>query len=160
MQDKSRKKQELSLYSWNVRSLRARFFDMYALIDETNPHILCLSEVKLSPNEHINIYNYNIHINARNSHGGGTAILIRKDIIHEVPSCENFIAYCKENNVDIAIVFLNLTENRKIFIITIYSPPRSGSGRTVNDFWEEFFSFCLNLGEVIIVGDFNGHADL
>lgn len=113
----------------------------------------------LNSGEAIQIFNYIIST-ARNNHGGGSVILIRKDVNFGTPFFPNFITLCNDNGVNISIIYIYLNNNKKLYITSFYSPPRSTTNHTEPGFWEDTFQFFIGLGNIIITRDFNGHADL
>lgn len=77
----------LKIITWNVNSVRskAKQEEVRYLLSERKPDLLLLSETKLNDSNFVQFPRYEIYRNDRLSDGGGgTAILIRENIEHEV----------------------------------------------------------------------------
>lgn len=151
---------QINIITRNVRSIETRLIDIYAFINTYNSQKICLSEIMLNPSDFIRITNYQIIFKARNSHGGGSAILVRNDVVFATPSYPNFIIQCSNNGIDVTIIYIKLQNEQNLYITSIYNPPSNGTNHTESGYWEDTFNFLTGLGEIIITGDFNGHAEL
>lgn len=80
-------RQDLKIIIWNVNSVRgkAKQEEVRCLLSERRPHLLLLSETKLGENNFVQFPQYKVYRNDRlTDRGGGTAVLIREDVKHEV----------------------------------------------------------------------------
>lgn len=80
-------REDLKIITWNVNSVRskAKQEQVRYLLSERKPDLLLLSETTLNDSNFVQFPRYKIYRNDRLSDGGGgTAILIRENIKHEV----------------------------------------------------------------------------
>lgn len=117
----------------------------------------CLSETCLDPNRCIPFRNHHLVHKARNRQGGGSGILIRKNLDFDAVSNRRITELGNQHNVDISIIKINVHPRRSTHIISLYNPPRRTS-RTTPAFWRNFFTLCSRFGNVIVCGDFNAHS--
>lgn len=150
----------LKIISWNLRSFSSRVDDLYSLISEHFPHVLCLSEIRLDASDVITIRGYRSFSSPRDKRRGGSAILVRCDVAACEEPCKQIKISCKNNGIDLSTIRCSLAKSHSLVVASLYSPPRSSGNYTEYGFWEEFFAAFSGLGPVIISGDFNGHAGL
>lgn len=112
-------REDLKIIAWNVNSIRskAKQEEVRYLLSEQKPHLLLLSETKLNDGNFVHFPQYKIYRNDRLSDGGGgTAILIREPIKHEVvntPLLKASEATC---------VKLSLSNSKSIIVNSFYCP--------------------------------------
>lgn len=147
------------IIQWNCWSIFQRFNDLAFLEEEFHPEFFCLSESKLFDSSFFSLPNYNIVAHNRDRHAGGTAILIKKNIKYNVISISSF-ADAIQKNIDIICIEVELTNNNKLTLYSLYSPPRSANCYTPDLLWQTIFNSCSGHNNVIICGDFNGHHTL
>ena len=118
----------LSILQLNVNSLisRKKRHEMEIFLSTNKPHIVLLNETKLKAKNSVNFRDYTFHRNDRilNS-GGGTGILIKKNISHSVVSTPN-----KINSLETTIIKIEHS-GRQIIIVAAYFTP-SNANRTIN----------------------------
>lgn len=149
----------MKVIHWNCRSAAQRIGELAVLEREIDPDIVCLSETKFGDLCNFSMLNYSIICCNRNSRGGGTAILIKKNIRfqHVIPECH---AKAKDNNVDVVCCLILLRDDRRLKIVSIYSPPRRSGSFTEASFWNSIFHSFLDDSDLLICGDLNGHHTL
>lgn len=113
---------KLSIASINVNSIQTNY-RRYELLEFTKKYkhdIVLLNETKLTQHHKIAFKKYNIYKTDRpkSKQGGGTAIMVKKDIVHEL------ITYPSSKNNKIlehTIIKIKTTNNRNIYIISAYA---------------------------------------
>lgn len=148
------------IVSWNVRSINARMNDLYSLISDFCPHIICMSEIMLDPSDIIKVNNYRAVICPRNRRGGGSAILCRSDVSVSQVFMQDVFDLCRANEVELVTVSCRVLGCTDFLISSLYSPPRSSGGGTDLQFWDSLFSSLYHRGRGLVTGDFNGHSGL
>ena len=141
----------INILQWNIRSLTKNKPELQKTIDETNPHILCLTETLLKPqNQNLNFKGFDFIRKDRNArNGGGVAILIRKELNYKVIPLPDY----RNGNMECLAVTVHF-KNSPIDILTCYSPPGQ-----LNETELEHYSNILH-NKPIICGDFNArHAE-
>jgi hypothetical protein len=112
-------REDLKIIAWNVNSIRskAKQEEVRYLLTERKPHLVLLSETKLNDSNFVQFPQYKIYRNDRLSDGGGgTAILIREPIKHEVvntPLLKASEATC---------VKLSLSNSKSMIVNSFYCP--------------------------------------
>lgn len=112
-------REDLKIIAWNVNSIRSKVKqeEVRYLLSEQKPHLLLLSETKLNGSNFVQFPQYKIYRNDRLSDGGGgTAILIREHIKHEVvntPLLKASEATC---------VKLSLSNSKSMIVNSFYCP--------------------------------------
>lgn len=148
----------MKILSWNVNGLRAVLKkDFYKIIEEQNPDIVCLQEIKLSSPEQVKMEfeDYDCYWNCATEKKGysGTAIFSKIKPI-SITNNLNIEEHDKEGRV---ITF----ELEDYYLITVYTP---NVGRTLarmdyRQKWDaDFLTFIKKLEEkkpVIFCGDLN-----
>lgn len=72
------------IVQWNCRSLHQRTGDLASIIEQCRPDIICLSETWMDETFRISFPGFSFALCNRNRHGGGVAIMIRRDIHFQV----------------------------------------------------------------------------
>lgn len=115
---------KIKIISVNVNSIikNQRRASLFGFINKHKPDIVLINETKLSKNHVLRFEKYNVLRNDRNDKhpGGGTAIIIRKDIKYntiEVSVNKNE----KEKVLEYTITHLALKENKNLYIISAYA---------------------------------------
>ena len=156
----------LTITSWNVRSINKATPYINELLNYHNSDVLCISEHRLYEHE---LYKLNEIANgydvvAKSSHDlneynqsrkpghCGIALFYRKSLSHRIKSVEvNSDRIC-------AIEVVGAYDNRSLFIINVYLPHQSC---TISNFKEhvdilhELIIKCQIHGEIVIIGDTN-----
>ena len=113
----------LKIYHQNVRSLRWKTHELVSHLYPDLPHILCLTEHHLNTMEltHVTLENYTIGAQFCRSHfeKGGVVMYI-----HNTLKSTNIdlSTYCKEKDIEIYAVKLNLNDT-PVSVITVYRSP-------------------------------------
>ena len=137
-------REDIKIIAWNVNSVRSKVKqeEVRYLLSERKPHLLLLSETKLNDSNFVQFPQYKIYRNDRLSDGGGgTAILIRENIKHDVvntPLLKASEATC---------VKLSLNNSKSIIVNSFYSPKN-----LLRDDLSKLMSLHSN---VFMGGDFN-----
>ena len=148
---------ELKIAAINVNSLIAhsRRLETYEFIKKNNLDVLLLSETKLSNRYNVQFTEYNIIRTDRpdSLKGGGTAIIIKKNIPHQ----QVFTPSSLRNEVlEYTIIKIPLHQNKILFVISIYAnnKEKASFSNELNNLFEK-----LNLNSdrnfFILAGDFN-----
>lgn len=147
-----------NIMQWNCRSIFARYNEICYILEEEKVDVACLSETCLDNNNPIQFNNFNLIHKARDRRGGGSGILIRKNLDFSIPTNGRLHDLCAQDNVDFTLINLKLNTGISLNIISIYNPPSKSTTCGRPDFWNKFMSLCSRLDNVIICGDFNGHS--
>ena len=159
---------ELSIMSWNMRSLNLAKHYINDMVNKYDFDILCLSEHRLFQCE---LYKLGL-INAGYKYDGksskdlkcrdqnvkrghcGVAILWKQTLVHRVKVMKiNSDRMC-------GIEILNVINGKSLYIIRVYLPQQ---GCKISSYVEEIetltatLSICKLSGEVLIIGDTNAH---
>ena len=147
------------MLSINTNSIAAQYrrYNLLDTIKKYNPDITLINETKLNKNHKLAFKDYNMIRNDRESawNGGGTAILIRKNIIFEIINIK------KLKLIETSIIKLKLNNTQNLFIICAYAPPGSHNKFT-SDLNTIFTNLKLNNTDnwYILAGDLNAkHSD-
>lgn len=136
--------EHINILSWNAQSIanNTKTLELEMLLRDNNVHIACIQETYLKPDTKIYLDNYRIYRNDRLIHGGGVAIVIRRDIQHKLINMRDtkFI-----ENISVAV---NLN-HRDIIITSAYSP------RHTAHFVHDIGLLSYDGKETIILGDLN-----
>lgn len=108
------------------------------------PHIVCLQETFANHNTKIYIPNFTIRRIDRGSHGGGVAVLIRRDIFHR------YHRQFKLNSIETCTIELTV-RNKQILLTSAYAPDTA----PVNVFSAEIRTLFNGDTEHFVIGDFN-----
>lgn len=138
-----------SLIQWNCRGLIKNLDDIYEILSERNPDIMCLQETHLNPKQTNFLRHYTVFRKDRDGcthSSGGVAIVVKKSIAcHLVNLQTNLEAVAIR-----AIIFGGL-----MTICSVYIRPEYNLVAT------EFESLVDQLPPpFILVGDFNAHHEL
>ena len=140
----------VSIIQWNCRGLKANFEEIQHLICSYNPQVMCLQETHLKDTDTIkfkgfNIYNYTSVSPVDGRPIGGSSILVKKGIPHEVFKLET----------SLQAVAVQVTLHRTLTICSLYVPPRS----VIKS--EDLDSLVTELtGPYLLLGDLNAHSTL
>lgn len=133
----------ISLITMNVNSLvsDAKQVELKSFLTKYRPHLVLLSETKLSSRHRISLPNYNVYRNDRDSDGGGgNATLVRIDLKHEVINTPVLLSS------EATCITLNL-HNTKLTVVSFYCPSK---------LQKQDLSSLLQLdSNIVISGDFN-----
>ncbi len=150
----------MKIISWNVNGLRSclkkNFFDV---IDEENPDILCLQEIKAShidiESELKNLKNYEIYINSAARKGYSGVAVFSKVKPNFVSKKIDILKY----DVEGRILRLDFDD---FILFNVYFPNGGMNEDRLNyklDFYRDFFEICNKLKNsgknLVICGDYN-----
>lgn len=136
---------QLKVSFWNAQGINSlhKRLQLELFLERENIDILLLVETFLKQQNNMELRNFVIHRNDRETHAhGGVAIAVRKSIIHKVlsPHNTNFI-----ENLAIEVTINNI----RTIITSAYSPHSS------NHFGNDEKLLTSLSGEYLIFGDFN-----
>lgn len=146
---------KLKLISANINSLvsNSKRIALTLLLNKTNPDIILLNETKLNNKHTMYFKSYKIIRNDRRNaiNGGGTAIIIRKNIKYETIHINT-----KTEVLETTAIRLDTTDNNKLILVAIYA--KRGPNAKFREELEKIFDE-LNLSQqtnyYILAGDFN-----
>jgi len=136
------------IIQWNCRGLKANFAELQRLTAVLNPLAYCIQETHLSPNDPLTVKNFKIfNVSGPNVQrpSGGSAILVKKDIIHSHIVLDT----------QIQAIAVRITFHRVITLCSIYIPP----SEVITT--QELDKLVAQLPTpFILMGDFNSHNPL
>lgn len=154
---------ELKIIHINVNSLIkiSRRYELDKFIKSNNPDIVLLNETKLNNKHKLFFENFILVRSDRkgDKRGGGTAILVRKEIKFNSIS-NNVIASFKY--LETCIIKIHTDSNNLIYIISAYYPPGNNDNSLKSELQKLFESLNLenHNNYYILVGDLNcKHTD-
>ena len=97
------------------------------------------------------MFNYNIITRYRNRHGGGVALMIKKNL--------NFSKIDSLNDLEFEITGAKIKlHNSVINVITFYLPPDNQKNKNRNQFSTDLFNMLDKYKPYILLGDLNCHS--
>lgn len=147
----------INILSWNARSVRNKKEELFSFLMSQNVHICLLSETWL--NKNITIKNkefYCYRKDRNNTNGGGVAILIRKNIKHEIiPNVNTDVI----ENIGLKVF---TTSGDYIKIYACYFPGGSAGPENTKKrkFCSDIRKLSCNNSKYLLGGDFNGRHSL
>ena len=138
--------QNLSILSWNSRSLYSNLAEFKIYLYVNKPHLACICETWLKESREPCFVGYSPYFKHRTDRlGGGLLILVRNDLC----VIEKQLNIFQNGNLEIQAV--SLYGKEKIDVFNLYNPSRPVTK-------EEFMFYFNQLNtNSIVVGDFNGH---
>lgn len=142
------KKKRNTILQWNCRGIKANYNEILILLSLLTPQIICLQETKLGQSDDVTFRNYTsynyINKDCQKASGGST-ILIKSDIAHNVIDL----------HTNLQAIAVKASLNKTITICSVYIPPNFAL--TQND----LENLLLQLPRpFMLLGDFNGHSQL
>ena len=144
------KPERLKFMHFNCNSIRNKVDHIQKFLDKEKPDALSLNEIKcnqVEANYLLRFEGYLPYFKARDSNGGGVALLIREDLEHNEL---DFLNECPEEVVGIKIILKNTTIN----LFSLYNAPnkviRNGLLATIKN----------NAKNFVIAGDLNAKTPL
>ena len=140
-----------TILQWNARGLRCNRRDFDILIGEHQPDVICLQETKLEhfpPLSHYRCANYDGYCKSQRRNPdqlpcGGVLIYIKKGLYHRVIQVDSHLQ---------AIAVQVTLGGTPITILSVYIP--GNNHLTTRD----LSNLIRNIrGQILIMGDFNGH---
>lgn len=137
----------LKIVSWNACSIIGKKLELQEFIEENNVDIVLLSETWLHNGLQLKIPNYKIYRNDRqNRPGGGTAILIKSKIKHDLFSTPDLV------HLECTIIQIYVANIGPVKVIAAYLPPN------VPFLPNEFDSVLNTNSPLILAGDLNSKS--
>lgn len=133
------------IIQWNCRGLKTNFAELQHLNSVFNPLAYCIQETHLSPNDALTFKGFNmISICGPNIQrpSGGSAILVRNDIIHSQVVLDT----------QLQATAVQLTLHKTITICSIYIPPHEA---VIPQELDKLISQLPT--SFLLMGDFNSH---
>lgn len=132
-----------SILTWNANSLRKRKDELVQFLHDNNVGVVLVQETLLKPGMSFQIPNYSLYRNDRERRrGGGTAILVKKDIPHlQIPTPT--LSALEATMIQIKTPEFNFS------IISLYIPARA------ENLTEDLQKLASISGPIFIAGDFN-----
>ena len=136
------------IIQWNCRGIRSKAENLKVLCRENNPKVICLQETKLGQNDFNAGMNYSVYKSPPlicERAKGGTAIIVSKNVQHEVVNI----------STSLQAVAVRVVLDKSITVCSLYLPP----------------DLCFNTTDLqnlisqlpspfLLLGDFNSHNPL
>ena len=143
------------MYYNNIRGVNSKITSLKDIVNEINPHVICLNETHLDKDENIQIDNYEFINNSNKKGKGGVSIGIRKDILH-------FCSEITRDTQEYETIWIKITNNKNINIRlgNIYAPQENKTKKkTIEKMYENIASNRIEAEKenenFMVVGDFN-----
>ncbi|GFQ93255.1 putative RNA-directed DNA polymerase from transposon X-element [Trichonephila clavata] len=130
------------LVSWNANGIRSRVEEFREIITEWNPDIINLQETHIQACHHLSFPNYNIYRTDRTFRGGGTAILIKRNIPHHEVKITN-------PSFELTAIQIVRPNSHPITVISAYRSPLKPI------LIQDLHSLFRNHDYVLVAGDLN-----
>ncbi|GFQ98199.1 putative RNA-directed DNA polymerase from transposon X-element [Trichonephila clavata] len=134
--------QNLTLVSWNANGIRSRVEEFREFITEWNPDIINLQETHIQACHHLSFPNYNIYRTDRTFRGGGTAILIKRNIPHHEVKITN-------PSFELTAIQIVRPNSQPITVISAYRSP------TKPILIQDLHLLFRNHDYILVAGDLN-----
>lgn len=131
----------LNILTWNANCISTKKIELTHFLTTHRIDVALIQETHLKPSNKLYIPNYKCYRRDRNTRGGGTAILIKQNIQHNVLPDPNTIQL-EANGIEIT------TKHGKINIYSVYHPPQ-------NILQISDIELMLSNTATILAGDFN-----
>ena len=137
----------VKIVTWNARSIGNKLGNLKLLIYAEKPHVVLIQETWHTDNKNDpSFINYQCYWNNRESEGGGTAILIRSDVV----AVEKLLNKYMGGKLEIQCVRIK-TSRGWMSILNIYNPNQIIDTNEYTHYFEQ-------MGTIkIVAGDFNSH---
>lgn len=103
--------------NWNARSIKNKTHELEEELKTNNIDIVAITETHLDKKHKLKIKGYDIYRKDRNSDGGGSAVLIKKNIKHE-----EFILTGVRTEINAMCVKV-YTDTTPLYFVSVYIPP-------------------------------------
>lgn len=146
---------ELKIINWNAHSISNKKLELEQLIHYIQPHIICITETWLRPNQPFNVHGYYVHRKDRLiGRGGGVAILIENTVVTSALGISLSDPADLQESEFVGINVHTLTGTLEL--VLVYSPLNSNPEVET---WQELLTKTQNNNtNRIICGDFNAHS--
>lgn len=134
----------LNILSWNAQSIanQSKKVELGLLLKHYQIDIACIQETYLNSSSKIYMEDYKIYRSDRDSHGGGVAILVQKNIQHRAAGTID--------TVSVENISIEVTIGHRILIVTsAYNP------QPTPHFKDDLVRLSQAPSEIIILGDLN-----
>lgn len=84
--------------------------------------MLCLSEVRLSALDDVNVRGYRAFPSPRDKRGGGSVVLVRNEVDAVEVSCQDIKTMCAINDINLSVVRCRLVGEPSVVIASLYNP--------------------------------------
>lgn len=137
----------LNIMSWNANSVRNKQAELHDVLSKYDIDVALLQETFLKSSHRYSIPGYVVYRNDRTpGSGGGTAVLVRKNITH------NVLPSSRLNNIEHTSIQIE-TSSDPIKVTSLYRKCSTHQP-------DEFLSLVADNSPYIIGGDFNAHHPL
>lgn len=136
------------MFNWNIRGINTpgRQLELKRAIEQHKPHIITLQETFLNITSKFYVDQYRIHRNDRlNAHGGGVAILVRRDVPHRSTNISTLKPF------ELCSVAISVN-GRKVTISSLYTPRHTPT-------FKRNIARLLTIPDHFLFGDFNARHD-
>ena len=147
----------INIFNQNIRGLRSKSKELIHSfeIDNTDPHILCLSENHMKEQEVLHLKSEGCTLESsfcqKHLQTGSVWIFARKDMnVNKIDISQN----CKERDLEICAVELK-TKASKLIILSIYRAPTGDFNRSLKNLDDTVKYLHKPKAEFLICGDIN-----
>jgi exonuclease III len=143
------------IFHQNIRGLKSTVDELSNSFFPDYPHITCLNEHHLKNYEIENLPIDHFKLGSKfcrhKFKKGGVCIFIREDLDFFTISLDK---YCKEKDMEVCALKLNLT-SIKLIILAIYRSPSGNFTNFLKNIDSVLNTWCSNKTELVICGDIN-----
>jgi exonuclease III len=104
--------------TWNANSVRGKKLELLQFLNENKCDLCLLSETFLKPHTNFKLANMSTYRNDRQTHGGGTAILVRRGVTHHE------VVLPPLGSLEATAVIIE-TDTGPLRVISVYKSPRT-----------------------------------
>ena len=137
-----------NLIQWNCRGLKANYNEIFRLIKDFTPSVICLQETLLKKTDSISFKGYstfNYIFNNNDRAAGGASVVVSNRVPHSQINL----------NTPLQAVAVRATLHKTVTICSVYLPPN------VAIQYEDLNNLIKQLPEpFVLLGDLNGHNPL
>lgn len=139
----ARNRQNTNLVMWNANSVLPKKGELIEFLRAHDVDAALISETHLEAGCSFKLHRRDIYRNDRNRYGGGTAILVRREITHHE------LDLPKLTSIEATAIAIKTVDHRWIRVISVYKPPNTKIDTTDID------KIFANPMPTLVAGDLN-----